>query len=296
MLLTFAVATAFAAILVAVFLPQLLSPRRRLSSLADQVAVVSGGAQGLGREIVLRLAAAGCSVVVWDVDRAGLESLRTQVEASGGRIATDVVDVSQSADTKLAAERALQTWKKVTILINNAGVVSAKPLLELTDAQIQRTMGVNLLACFWTTRALLPTMKEQPHAQIVNIASVLGHIGVARLSDYCASKHGVVGFHESLCMELADQPNVVPTVVCPGTISTRMFDGIKHPFFMPPLTPEYVADCVVDRIHQGGGGMLVLPRLFHLMPFYRLLPMSLKVLAARLTGVLHSVDNVKGSS
>src|SRR5207247_8346795 len=137
------------------------------------------------------------------------------------------------------------------ILINNAGVVSGKGLLEISEEAIQRTFDVNTLALFWTTRAFLPGMIARDRGHVVTIASAAGIVGTSRLVDYCASKHAAVGFNEALRLELKRQGNkVVTTVVCPFYISTGMFEGVKtrFPLLLPILEPQKVADRIVDAI------------------------------------------------
>jgi len=140
----------------------------------------------------------------------------------------------------------------VTILINNAGFVSGRLLLDTPDHLIQRTFDVNILAHFWTTKAFLPKMIENNHGHIVTIASMAGHIGVHKLVDYCSSKYAAVGFDESLRVELEKLgvKGVKTTVICPYFIqSTGMFNDVSSRFF-PTLKSTEVADKIIDGIQR----------------------------------------------
>ncbi|OTF77687.1 hypothetical protein BLA29_000927 [Euroglyphus maynei] len=138
----------------------------------------------------------------------------------------------------------------VDILINNAGIVIGKNILDLTDEQIQKTMMVNVISHFFIIRAFLPKMIERKSGHIVTIASLAGELGAAMLTDYCASKFAAVGMEQSLKLELAKanlDGQIKTTVVKPWLISTGMFNGFD-PGFIPPLNPEYVARKIIEAI------------------------------------------------
>jgi all-trans-retinol dehydrogenase (NAD+) len=116
------------------------------------------------------------------------------------------------------------------MLINNAGVVSGRALLDTPDELIERSFSVNTLAHFWTVKAFLPTMLENDHGHIVSIASMAGHVGIPKLIDYCASKFAAVGFDEALRLELEvmGAEGVHTTAICPYFIqATGMFDTVN---------------------------------------------------------------------
>ena len=141
----------------------------------------------------------------------------------------------------------------VDVLVNNAGIVSGRPLLELSDERIERTFAVNTLALFWTTKAFLPAMKARGSGHIVTVASAAGLIGTARETDYAASKFAAVGFNEALRQELRRSGSGVrTTVVCPYYIDTGMFKGVKtrFPLLLPVLKEQDVADRVLKAIQR----------------------------------------------
>ncbi|KZC05489.1 PREDICTED: estradiol 17-beta-dehydrogenase 11-like [Dufourea novaeangliae] len=221
----------------------------KMKSIIGEIALVTGGGGGLGRLIALRLANLGAIVVIWDVNKEGTEETVKLVQAAGGTCYGYVCDLCDREDVYKKAAVVKEEIGKVTILINNAGVVSGMKFLDTPDKLIIRTMEVNVMSHFWTTKAFLPSMMEDNKGHIVSIASLAGHVGVPTLVDYCTSKFAAVGFEEALHMELAaDGYNINTTVVCPFFIrSTGMFEDIS-PRYVPRLSPNEVADRVVSAM------------------------------------------------
>src|SRR5581483_8701264 len=200
--------------------------------------LITGAASGIGRLMAQKMAREGARLVLWDIDRDGLDAFRTELSAAGYPVRSYVCNLT---DRRAIAATAAQTLRdgSVDVLVNNAGVVSGKPLLEESDEEILRTFDVNTLALFWTTRAFLPAMLARDSGHVVTIASA------ARLVDYCASKHAAVGFDESLRLELKRHAkHIQTTVVCPFYISTGMFAGVKTrlPRLLPIMDPDDVAE------------------------------------------------------
>jgi len=242
-----------------------------------------------------KIAAEGAHAVLWDIDAAALEELAEKLGERGQPCSTHVCDVSDREAIRAAAERVLKELGGVDILINNAGVVSGKPLLEISDEAIERTFAVNTLALFWTTRAFLPAMIEQQRGHIVTIASAAGIAGSANLTDYCASKHAAVGFDEALRVELRHLGHPVrTTVVCPYYVGTGMFEGIRSPsVLLPILNPEAVAERILRAIRKNRT-RLFLPWVLPSSYLFRLFPTSLFDAVMRALGVSHSMDEFTG--
>ncbi|WKX89118.1 hypothetical protein Q1695_008625 [Nippostrongylus brasiliensis] len=162
------------------------------------------------------------------------------------------VDLSKREQIYATAAKVKADVGKVDILINNAGVVTGKKIFECPDELMELTMAVNTHALFYTTKAFVPAMIEANHGHVVTIASIAGKVGVSGLVDYCASKHGAIGFHESLTAELdaLGKDGVKTTVVCPYYIDTGMFHGVetKSPTLLPVLQPDYVVDCILEAV------------------------------------------------
>ncbi|XP_012339338.1 epidermal retinol dehydrogenase 2 isoform X1 [Apis florea] len=221
----------------------------KMKSIAGEITLVTGGGSGLGRLTALRLANLGAIVIVWDVNKAGMEETVKLVQAAGGTCYGYVCDLCDKEDIYKKAELVRKEVGKVTILINNAGVAQGLKFLDSPDKLLTRTMDVNVMSHFWTTKAFLPPMLEDNKGHIVSIASLAGFIGVPCLVDYCASKYAAIGFEQALHMELiADGYDINMTVICPFFIrSTGMF-GEVSPKILPKLTPNKVADRIVTAV------------------------------------------------
>ncbi|MBO9578142.1 MAG: SDR family oxidoreductase [Microbacteriaceae bacterium] len=254
--------------------------------------LITGAGSGLGRRMALEAAGLGAELVVWDLNALAGERVAEEIRTLGGRASAQAVDVTDSGAVSSAAEEA----GAVDVLINNAGVVTGKRLLEASEAQIRRTFEVNALALYWTTRAFLPGMLERGRGKVVTIASAAGLIGVAKQTDYSASKWAAMGFAESLRAELRkDRAPVSTLVVAPYYIDTGMFDGVrtKWPLVLPILQERDVARRVVDAIERDRL-QLVMPPFLRVQPIGRMLPVVAWDWLADLLGVNDTMDEFTG--
>jgi all-trans-retinol dehydrogenase (NAD+) len=217
-------------------------------NVANEVVLITGAGSGLGREMALRFGENRAKVVLVDVDEVGLKETHRQVELiRGSRVWYYVCDLMDRAAIQAMAQKTKQEVGVVTILVNNAGVVSGKTLLELSDEDIIRTIGVNTLANFWTVRAFLPDMQTLNRGHVVTLASLAGHAGNVGLTDYCASKYAAVGFTESLRMEILNKDyDIQVTEISPWFIRTGMFNGTD-----PGLIPMRSTASAVNAIMKG---------------------------------------------
>ncbi|CAK4702554.1 hypothetical protein LEN26_008615 [Aphanomyces euteiches] len=246
------VTTPAVAILVAV-LGWLWLRSRPKYSVNGKLVVVTGAASGIGRGLSISLSNAGATVALIDVNEDGLN----QVAATINRPAHVYVcpcDVADSAQVQATFEKLVKDTKRpVDVLINNAGIVQGKSLLELTPTEIQKTLHVNTLSHFYTTKAVLPSMLERKQGLIVSVSSVMGLIASAKLVDYCASKYAVIGYHEALRMEFYGS-GVRTLLACPTAFSSGMFEGIFtgmvwwRRLIQKTLLPVYTVDDVVGTI------------------------------------------------
>jgi all-trans-retinol dehydrogenase (NAD+) len=268
-----------------------------MTTIGSKHVLVTGGASGLGRGVALRCAALGATVSVLDIDEAGAQGAAAAAAAQGAGPAAgygcDVGDAAQVADV---AARVARAAGPVDILVSNAGVVSGRALLELTDEQIERTFRVNVLAQFWLTRAFLPAMIERAAGHVVVIASAAGLIGTPRETDYAASKFAAVGFTEALRLELRrSAPNLHTTTVCPFYIDTGMFDGVKtrFPRFLPILRQDDVEAAIIRAV-QHNRALVQMPWMVRTLPAMRLLPVPAFDRLAELFGLTVAMDEFRG--
>lgn len=261
--------------------------------------LITGAARGMGLLIARRAAARGAHAAMWDRDAAALPGAEAEVRAARRspeqRVVSDIVDVGDSAAVAAAAERLRSLFGAVEVLVNNAGVVSGRRFTELSPEEVERTLRVNLAALFWTAREFLPSMVERDSGRIVTMASAGGLIGVPGLSDYCASKFGAVGLHESLRAELGNAPGVGTTLICPFFVNTGMFTGVRtrFPFLLPILEPETVAEAVIRAIERDRA-VVVLPWFVHSLKLLRLLPASWLDPIAAFFGIHTAMDTFSG--
>ena len=261
-------------------------------ALRGAVVLITGGGAGIGRQMAVRAARAGADVRIWDRDATAARAVVEEITSRGGRARCTVLDIT---DRSAVASAALAEGR-VDVVINNAGVVTGTELLETSDEAIARTYEVNTLAPYWVTRAFLPAMIERQHGRIVMIASAAGLVGVAKQTDYSASKFAAVGFTESLRAELRRAGSGVSTLlVCPFYIDTGMFDGVRSrvPFLLPILRQGEVAAKVLRAV-ESGRQVLMLPPLVRLVPVLRVLPTPIFDAVMDLLGVNETMTHFTG--
>jgi len=199
--------------------------------LRGRVAVITGGAQGIGYATAERMLASGASVVLWDIDTARLD-LAVAALASRGPVSTDQVELTEDDSVAAAAAAVLARHGRIDILVNNAGITGGNaPTWALDPAVWRRVVEVNLIAPFLACRAVVPQMIAQGYGRIVNIASVAGKEGNPNASHYSASKAGLIGLTKSLGKELATK-GVLVNAVAPAAARTAIFEQ---------MAPEHIA-------------------------------------------------------
>ena len=255
--------------------------------------LVTGGGRGLGRGIALRAAARGAAeVVLWDVDGERARQVADEITAHHRRASASVVDVGDAGEVAAAAA----ATGDIDVVVSCAGVVTGRRLVDADEDAIRRTFEVNTLALYWVTRAFLPGMVRRDRGTVVTIASAAGMVGVARQTDYSASKFAAVGFTESLRAELRAEGSRVRTLlVCPYYIDTGMFEGVRTrvPWLLPILREDDVARAVVDGIERGRA-QLVLPPAVWLVPGMRLLGTRGFDALMDVLGINHTMDHFVG--
>lgn len=264
--------------------------RRR--DLKGHVVLITGGGSGIGRRMALILASKGCRLVLWDVNKEGLAKVQKEIEATGAQCSTHVVDVS---NRELVYTTAREVGD-VDVLVNNAGIVTGKKIMDCPDELMLKTVQVNTISHFWTIKAFLPAMLKRNSGNVVTIASAAGTCGVAGLVDYCASKFGAVGTAEALYMELRKlKSQVRSTLICPYYINTGMFDGVvsRFPLLLPILEEEYAAKRIVLAIERGEESVCM-PSLVGIALVLRVLPTPIQAFIAERLGISDSMNEFKG--
>jgi 3-oxoacyl-[acyl-carrier protein] reductase len=210
------------------------------------VAIVTGGARGIGRGCALKLAEQGCAVALVDVLAPEMARTREEVEALGAPCLTFEADVSDFAAADAVARAALDEWGRIDVLVNNAGRSMPKGLLEITEAEWDATIDVNLKSCFNYARAVAPAMLEAGRGRIVSMSSLNAYSGgvtaaVSRFA-YAAAKAGILGMTRALAKELG--PHVLVNAVCPGLIKTE----IAKNAVIAAREPELIKGVALNRV------------------------------------------------
>lgn len=196
-----------------------------MSDFANQTAVITGGAQGIGRAVAERLSAGGARVVLWDRD--GDLASQTAAEIGNGALALPV-DIADWSSVEAAAAVTQETAGDIAILVNSAGIAGSNaPLAEYPVDEFRAITEINLLGTFHVNRAVVPSMVAAKYGRIVNIASVAGKEGNPNASAYSATKAGVMGLTKSLGKELAHL-DIAVNCVTPAAARTRIFDQMSQ--------------------------------------------------------------------
>lgn len=212
-------------------------------------AFVTGATQGIGRATAFGLGRAGYRVGVCARTAERVDALVAELEAEGIEAAGAAADVSDPAQVAAALTQVTKRLGEVGLLVNNAGILIARPFEELTLQEWDATMATNLRSLYIVTRAVLPGMRRRRQGTIVNVASLAGRNGFAGGTAYSASKHAVLGFGRSLMLELRKEGIRVITV-CPGSVDTGMLHDQPMLKSDPSriLRPEDVADTILHAV------------------------------------------------
>ena len=195
--------------------------------LRDRVAVITGGARGIGHAAAARALASGASVVVWDVDGDRME-MAVRDLAAHGSVSAQLVELSDAQAVQAAAAATLARHGRIDILVNNAGITGGNGATWELDPDVwRRVIEVNLTGAFLTCRAVVPHMIARGYGRIVNVASIAGKEGNPNAAHYSASKAGLIGFTKSLAKELAPR-NIVANCITPAAARTEIFSQMKQ--------------------------------------------------------------------
>ncbi|MFC1915089.1 SDR family NAD(P)-dependent oxidoreductase [Chloroflexota bacterium] len=207
--------------------------------LEGQVAIVTGSGQGIGEAIALTLAKEGAIVVVNDINFESAKRVSDEIKSQGGQSEPIKVDVTNKQEVNQLVEKTLDSWQKIDILVNNAGITKLKRVLEMTEAEWDSVIDVNLKGQFLCSQAVAKHMIKQDRGKIVNIASQSAYIGYPGAAAYAASKGGVAQLTKVLAVELGKY-NINVNAVAPGLVMTALVEAAAKE------NPNFVGG--IDRI------------------------------------------------
>jgi len=211
---------------------------------SQRIALITGGANGIGKRISEVLGEAGCRLAVCDIDKASLNSFTAELEAKSIPAVGVVADISRAEEVDRLLNEIARKWDFPDILVNNAGITRDSLLLRLSEANWDAVLTVNLKAAFMLTKVCLRPMLKKRWGRIINIASVVGMTGNAGQANYAASKAGLIGLTMSVAKEAASR-NITVNAVAPGFINTAMTRKLPT-----AVVEEYLRNIPLRRLGQ----------------------------------------------
>lgn len=252
-------------------LRSLLPARKGIPQLQDKVAVVTGAASGIGRELAVQLASKGCNLALVDIDAEGLSTLLTKLNKhnTDRLITTHIADVSDRARMLALAPEIASAHRAIHVLINNAGIAHEGPFPQTSLEDWDRMIGVNLWSVIYGCHVFMPYLAKVDRAHIVNLSSLFGIVGMPGQTAYCTTKFAVRGLSEALWEELRET-NVGLTVVHPGGVATNimkraqgddpaLLGRIDEWYQRHAMSPNKAASKIIQAIEAGQPRLLITP-------------------------------------
>ena len=193
----------------------------------NKTVLVTGGSRGIGKEIALKFAKQGYDVIINYVsDKTDTEELKKELEANGGKALIVKADVTNPEQIENLEKTAIETFGKIDVLVNNAGITKDNLLMRMSEEEFDKVIEVNLKGTYLMTKAVTKYMMKKRQGSIINLSSVVGVTGNAGQCNYAASKAGIIGFTKSVAKELASR-NIRANAIAPGFIATDMTDVLS---------------------------------------------------------------------
>lgn len=267
-----------------------------MKTIAGKRVLITGSGHGLGLEIARAFARAGAEVIITDRDSRRVDDAVLDLRECHYKVVGFVMDVTDPSDVRAVREHILSEYGSIDVLVNNAGIVTGGQFLEVPLEKHLATYDVNTLGPVSVTYTFLPDLLAQSEAHLVNVASASALIPLPNAATYASSKWAVLGFTESIREELrlAGHSHVTVSAICPSYINTGMFNGVKAPLLTRLLTPEWLAEqivqCVLHRKEQ-----LIAPSLVSLLPLAKVTwPRRAFSWLLRILGVSSSMSQWQG--
>jgi acetoacetyl-CoA reductase/3-oxoacyl-[acyl-carrier protein] reductase len=197
-----------------------------MGKLDGKVALVTGASRGIGRAIAVLLAKEGAQVAVnYNSDVDGAQSVADEIASFGGTTLLTQADVSNSEQARAMVKKVVETWGRIDVLVNNAGITRDRSMRKLTDEDWISVINTNLNSVYWCTSAAMPTMIEQKYGRIINLSSYVGQAGNFGQANYSASKGAIIAFTKTAAIELA-KFNITVNALAPGFTLTDMLSKV----------------------------------------------------------------------
>lgn len=193
----------------------------------NKVALVTGSGAGIGRAIALRLASDGFDVIVNDISEASIKNVSNEIEQLGQRSLAIAADVSNRGQVFSMVDQTVDYFGRLDVMVANAGIVQVKPLMEITEEDMERIFRINVFGVLNCTQAAAKQMIKQKNGKIINASSTSGKRGVELLAHYCATKFSVIGLTQASAKELAPH-GITVNAYCPGIVGTGMWEEIDR--------------------------------------------------------------------
>ena len=268
---------------------RLRKPTQTLAQRQMRVVAITGGARGIGLATARAFAREGAAVALGDLDRDLAEAAAAEIAGgTGATVRAYALDVTDPSSMLAFVDDAERDLGPISVFDNNAGIMPVGAFLDETPESTRRQIDVNVMGVVNGVRTILPRFVAREHGHLINVASMAGRTGLAGTATYCGTKHFVIGFSEAVRAELhAERSPVHVSCVMPAVVRTELTDGLGAPRGVAPVTPEQVAEAILDAVRRPRFDVPVPKVAGALVDLATLLPRRAKDGMARITGADH---------